>query len=119
MKAFTTILISTLWFTSVWAADEGDSHDDEDIPLRSEFNVTNADTCDTWCGDVEGEYVYMQKHGDFEDMEIDYLEGWECHCEDETAAEEKHCIIPHELKSCESLGLCCYLSPWFLVWSHS
>lgn len=78
------------------------SHDVEE--MCSEFNVTDAATCATWCGNKTAEFTYIQEHGDFEDLHIDYLKAWECHCES-ADEDEQHCLIPYSLPTCQSKGL--------------
>ena len=110
MKTIATILFGWMLLSAnldkVLASD-GDDHDDHDDAdeLCSEFNVTDAATCQDWCGEgVNAEYTYLTEHGDWEDLHLDYLKAWECHCESNDGADQ-HCFIPYQLPKCETAGL--------------
>mmetsp|Transcript_101470 Transcript_101470/g.293541 ORF Transcript_101470/g.293541 Transcript_101470/m.293541 type:complete len:239 (+) Transcript_101470:99-815(+) len=110
-KLVLALVTSGLAAPAVAQDDHDHEHEMEDC---AEYTVSDAASCETWCGpDMTSEWIYTAEHGDFEDMHVDYLAGWECHCEPSTETAtarsetdgEKICFMAYELPTCQSEGL--------------
>lgn len=110
MKVTTPSLVFlwALFPAVVFPSDQDhDEEDHDDDVLCSAVNVTDAASCEAWCGGSnETEYTYTSRHADFEDMHVDVLSGWECECpESDDTDEHLHCITPYEMPTCAEMGL--------------